>query len=278
MLPDAVFSPFAGYRNKCALLLFLMAALAAPSFAQLNFTTTACTVSQGPAFCSLIPTGGTPPYTFSFPGAPIPGMRISNAPDLPNNLSGGVTAVIIGIPTASGVQTATVRLVDNAGGSIDKTFTMTVPIFDISGVYPIWTAVGDSVKVHFVGVGGTPPYTFSLAGGTLPAGTSIDPSGLLTGTLLTASSGSFTLRVTDSVGNTNTRGHSFTIRPVRFSNVGNRLLPSGTVSLASPPKAALPRTHSPWTRPAQFLLALPSQATALSPALLPPPLTAGHLP
>jgi large repetitive protein len=232
MLPDAVFSPFAGYRNKCALLLFLMAALAAPSFAQLNFTTTACTVSQGPAFCSLIPTGGTPPYTFSFPGAPIPGMRISNAPDLPNNLSGGVTAVIIGIPTASGVQTATVRLVDNAGGSIDKTFTMTVPIVDISGFYPIWTAVGDSVKVHFVGVGGTPPYTFSLAGGTLPAGTSIDPSGLLTGTLLTASSGSFTLRVTDSVGNTNTRGHSFTIRPVRFSNVGNRLLPSGTVSLA----------------------------------------------
>jgi hypothetical protein len=47
--------------------------------------------------------------------------------------------------------------------------------------------------------GGTPPYSWSLAAGSLPAGLSLDPgSGAISGTPAAAGPGSFTVRVTDS--------------------------------------------------------------------------------
>ena len=47
--------------------------------------------------------------------------------------------------------------------------------------------------------GGTPPYSWSLAAGSLPAGLSLDPaSGAISGTPTTTGSASFTVKVTDS--------------------------------------------------------------------------------
>lgn len=48
--------------------------------------------------------------------------------------------------------------------------------------------------------GGLPPYTFSVASGALPAGTTLSASGLLSGTITTAGSYSFTVQVVDSIG------------------------------------------------------------------------------
>ena len=46
--------------------------------------------------------------------------------------------------------------------------------------------------------GGTPPYTWSVASGSLPAGLSLAAGGTISGTPGTAGSSSFTVRVTDS--------------------------------------------------------------------------------
>ncbi len=51
--------------------------------------------------------------------------------------------------------------------------------------------------------GGTPPYTWSVVT-TLPAGLALSAGGLLSGTPSAAASGSFTVRLTDSVGATTT--------------------------------------------------------------------------
>jgi ice-binding like protein/putative Ig domain-containing protein len=50
------------------------------------------------------------------------------------------------------------------------------------------------------GSGGTPPYTFSVISGTLPAGLTLTPAGVLAGTPTTAATSAFTIRGTDASG------------------------------------------------------------------------------
>jgi Putative Ig domain len=57
--------------------------------------------------------------------------------------------------------------------------------------------------------GGTPPYTWSVLSGALPAGLALAPDGTVNGTATAAGTSSFTAKVTDSVGATAT--HDFTI-------------------------------------------------------------------
>lgn len=65
--------------------------------------------------------------------------------------------------------------------------------------------------------GGTPPYTWSLASGSLPYGFTLDPSGSLRGFPTAEDSTSFTLRVQDSAGQTATR--DLTMRVVQALRV-----------------------------------------------------------
>jgi hypothetical protein len=56
------------------------------------------------------------------------------------------------------------------------------------------------------------PYTFSLAGGTLPSGTSLNAStGVISGTLTTAGTYSFTIGVTDANGLYNTQAFQIVV-------------------------------------------------------------------
>lgn len=60
--------------------------------------------------------------------------------------------------------------------------------------------------------GGTGPYTFSLLSGSLPTGTTLNTStGVISGTTSAAGTFSFTIGVTDSLGNTGSQSFSITI-------------------------------------------------------------------
>ena len=72
----------------------------------------------------------------------------------------------------------------------------------------IGTAYGQTISA----TGGTPPYAWSLASGSLPPGLALSPSsGAVVGTPATAGTYSFTVRVTDNVAATTTKALSIVI-------------------------------------------------------------------
>ncbi|MGE5568090.1 MAG: putative Ig domain-containing protein [Rhodospirillales bacterium] len=146
---------------------------------------------------------GSPPYTWSLSGAGVPGLTLDAA-----------SGVLSGIPAAAGNFSFTVEVRDSAGASASKAFALTVN----SGL-AIATAslasgmVGTPYSQALEGTGGTPPYSWSVAG-ALPAGISMDgESGTLSGTPAAAGVFAIVVRIMDSNGATATRTLPLTVRP-----------------------------------------------------------------
>lgn len=123
----------------------------------------------------------------------------------------GETGVISGTPSGGveGDQAVfTVRATDTGGNIADREFTFT------ANTAPTWTTVssdigsagtlieGSAVNFQFVANGGSAggALSYSVQSGSLPSGTSLSSSGLLTGTPDTSGSVTFTLRATDEGG------------------------------------------------------------------------------
>ena len=167
-------------------------------------------------------TGGNAPYTFTATGLPA-GLSIT---------SGGQ---ITGTPTAAGPATIVVTATDSTSPT-KLTATASLPI-TISGAVAITTTslpngtVGSGYNFTVAATGGTAPYTFTASG--LPAGLSISPAGVISGTPTANGTASVTLTVTDSTNPTHATS-SVTL-PLTISNqlaVSTTSLPSGVVGAA----------------------------------------------
>jgi hypothetical protein len=154
---------------------------------------------------SLAATGGTTPYTWSLTSGTLPaGLSLNTS-----------TGAITGTPTATASATAlTFKVTDSGSPAQSKTVNLTLTI---SAAAPpalvITTAslpngeVGDAYSTNLAATGGTPPYTWSLTSGTLPAGLSLTPAtGAISGTpTATANAIALTFSVTDSGSPAQTR-------------------------------------------------------------------------
>jgi len=133
--------------------------------------------------------GGIAPYTWSATGLPA-GLAIDAA-----------SGLISGSPTLAGTSTATVRVVDATGTARSTAgFRWTVtagPVITVPGATRT-DAVGAAVSLQAVATGGTGRYTWSAT--SLPAGLTIGPTGLITGTVGAGTRYLATLRVTDAAG------------------------------------------------------------------------------
>ena len=152
------------------------------------------------------------PYRWSLVSGTVPdGLRFAG-----NDLRLSRTTAVTGVPTRAQTTTFTVRARDQAGNTATKTFTLTVdpssPLVITNGTDQLRDGtVGVAYEASLFPGGGVPPYTWSLASGTLPPGLSVQASpGRVVGTPTTAGTFTFTARVNDSSGQFATQ--QFTIR------------------------------------------------------------------
>ncbi|MGA3195469.1 MAG: Ig domain-containing protein, partial [Terriglobales bacterium] len=146
---------------------------------------------------SLVAGGGVPPYTFSITSGSLP-------PGLTLNSS---TGAITGTPTTAGTFNFTAQVVDSRGtaaGTTTSSCSIVIAPAPPTLTCPTATGqVGTAYSSALLAAGGVPPYTFSITGGALPDGLTLNTStGAITGTPTTAGTFNFTAQVVDSRGTT----------------------------------------------------------------------------
>ncbi|HWQ56097.1 MAG TPA: putative Ig domain-containing protein [Bryobacteraceae bacterium] len=194
----------------------LLAIVIAPG---LSITTASLpTGTVGTAYSqTLTATGGSPPYTWTLTGGSLPaGLTLTGA-------------TIAGTPTAADTSTFTVRASDGqAFAERQLSIVITSPLQITTASLPAGT-VGTAYSQTLTATGGTPPYTWTVTAGSLPAGLSLSGA-TIAGTPTAVGTSTFTVRV--SAGQTTAeRQLSIVINPPPLQ-ITTASLPAGTVGTA----------------------------------------------
>jgi hypothetical protein len=152
---------------------------------------------------TLTATGGTSPYTWALVSGSLPG-----------GISLNRAGVISGTPSTNGTFSFTTQVTDSTGLTATGTFSLTIAAeaLTITTLSPMVSGQqGSAYSQALTAIGGVTPYSWSLAGGTLPSGLFLDSLGDLTGTPTVAGSFTFTVGVTDSANNSVTQTLALTV-------------------------------------------------------------------
>lgn len=167
--------------------------------------------TAGTAYSATVQaTGGTTPYTWSVSSGSLPtGLTLTAS-----------SGAISGTPTASGTSSFTVKVVDANSNAATKQLSITI---STSGPQPLAIttsalpqgSTSTAYSANLQASGGTPPYTWSVASGSLPGGLSLaGSSGVISGTPSAAGSSSFTIQVKDSASTPATAQKALTLTVV----------------------------------------------------------------
>jgi hypothetical protein len=165
--------------------------------------------------------GGRAPYSWSLTGTAPAGLAFDSA-----------AGTLTGTPTAAGSSTFTVTVQDSQKLAVTASFSITIynRLEITNGPPDVALVPGQAFNFAFVARGGKPPLTFSLSSGALPAGLTISPAGVISGTPAAAGVFAFEVQVRDALGNTVTR--AATLRVVGGLTVTTSSLPTGSVGAA----------------------------------------------
>jgi uncharacterized repeat protein (TIGR01451 family) len=222
--------------------------------------------SQTITFTSTVPTNafvGGPTYAVAATGGASgePVTLTSTTPTICTLSGTTVTPVAVGICTILANQAGNSNF--TAAPAATQSFTVVLPPLVITTTSPLPQAtIGTPYSVTLAATGGTGgPYTWTLASGTLPAGLTLSPGGVISGTPTAAGTTTFSV----SVGDPTTGAFTLTVAPVvtaaavttsQLAFTGANLLPifggGGTLiglgGLLLAALALLRRKRSTWSR------------------------------
>ena len=177
---------------------------------------------------TLTATGGTPPFSWTLDSGSLPAGLTLNAS----------TGAVTGTPTSAGTESFTARVTDSLSQTDTQALSIEVapappPPVTVSTTSLPGGTVGQAYSETLAATGGTPPFTWTLDSGSLPAGLTLNAStGAVTGTPTSAGTESFTARVTDSLSQTDTQALSIEVAPPPQPTVLTTSLPGGNVGSA----------------------------------------------
>ena len=146
---------------------------------------------------TLTASGGTIPYTWAVTSGSLPtGFTLTSA------------GVLAGTSNTSATSNFTVTVTGNNTKSSTKNFTLKIAAAPTitSNATLAQATIGVPYTQTLTTSGGTTPFTWSLSAGSLPPGLTLNgTTGVIAGTVGTAATSSFTVRVTDALGLTATK-------------------------------------------------------------------------
>ncbi len=170
-------------------------------------------------------TGGKPPYTWSIAAGSSGALTLDAA-----------SGILSGTPQSAGTLSFTVRVADSAGAAAQQSFSInvTTPALTLTATSTTLPAgmagVSYSQKLPVNAVGGTLPYTWSLASGGVP-GLAFDPAAVaLNGTPTSSGTFNITLQVNDSAGLTASKTFTITIASPALTITTARQLPDAALN------------------------------------------------
>jgi len=175
--------------------------------------------------------GATYSQTLTAAGGKAPYAWTITSGTLPAGLSLSSSGIISGTPTAAGGPiSVTIQVTDSTSTTATESMSLTInPVLNITtSSLPAWT-VGVVYSQTLVATGGTAPFSWTIASGTLPSGLSLSSVGIISGTPTTAGGPtSVTYKITDNTSATATKSLSITINT--SLNITSSSLPAWTVS------------------------------------------------
>ncbi|HEU5001361.1 MAG TPA: putative Ig domain-containing protein, partial [Actinomycetota bacterium] len=206
-----------------------------------------------PAFSADTPpatatVGSAYSYTFTASGSPAPTFSVASGA-LPAGLALSAAGVLSGTPTVTGTATFTVSAANSAGSTTTPSISITVgsgataPAF-LADTPPASAMVGAPYSYTFT-ASGTPAPTFSVAGGSLPAGLALSAAGVLSGTPTATGTATFTVRAANSAGSATTPQLSISVAPAPVGPVFTAATPPATATVGTPYSYTFAASGSP---------------------------------
>ncbi len=141
---------------------------------------------------TIAASGGAAPYSWSIVAGSSPAGTALNP----------TSGTLSGTPTSSASFTFTVQVTDSSSNTASKPFTVVIASGVIISTAPALPtgSVGMAYSQPLAASGGTPPYSWAIASGSLPAGLALSAAGVISGTPTATATATFAIQATDSTG------------------------------------------------------------------------------